>query len=142
MDAKTMYETYCEDSDWKNFQGNPCPQWDALPMGIQSHWWAVADAARELPDQFITARLKSMRERPRVWAYTKEAFAAQLALLYDMAALGYVGHSPSELMRQICCDGPSGHVDLTGAIDDTDETAEWCCAAVDTTRAAIDVLDA
>lgn len=145
MTAQKMYETYCEDSDWKNYQGNQCPKWDELPVGIQQHWKAVADAADTGLDRFIRDRLQVMRDRPPMWAHTREAFAAQLAMLYDLAALGLpIGQQrvrAHELMHQIFCDGPSGHVELGATIDASDEAAEWCSATVDAARAAIDALE-
>ena len=144
MTARAMYETYCDDSDWKNYLGNPCPKWDDLPMGVQSHWKAVADAADGEVDRFIQDKLRAMRERPRMWAHAREAFAVQLTVLYDLAALSLpVGEQrvrAHELMHQIFCDGPSGHVELGATIGDSDEASEWCCAAVDAAGAAIDAL--
>lgn len=45
--ARVFYEAYCASSEWKNFRGEPCPQWDALPANIQKHWVAVADMAKQ-----------------------------------------------------------------------------------------------
>lgn len=44
--AKTAYEAYCEHADWKNFEGNPIPQWDDLPeeTGVQDKWRTAAVA--------------------------------------------------------------------------------------------------
>lgn len=40
--ARDLYATYCASSDGKNFQGNPCPAWDALPEAVRGHWYTVA----------------------------------------------------------------------------------------------------
>jgi hypothetical protein len=40
--AKDLYLAYCASSDWKNFQGEPCPPWDDLPETVRTHWGAVA----------------------------------------------------------------------------------------------------
>jgi len=50
--AQRFYEVYCDHSDWKNYQGLPCPRWGAhAPKGdpekiiteaVRSHWRSVA----------------------------------------------------------------------------------------------------
>lgn len=40
--AEEMYSWYGASADWKNFQGNPMPQFHVLPENIQSHWRYVA----------------------------------------------------------------------------------------------------
>ncbi|HEY4056658.1 MAG TPA: hypothetical protein VGM39_08615 [Kofleriaceae bacterium] len=40
--ARDFYAVYCASSDGKNFQGNPCPDWDALPEAVRGHWYTVA----------------------------------------------------------------------------------------------------
>lgn len=42
--AKLGYEAYGESAGWKNFAGNPMPQWDELPPKIQEHWGRAAQA--------------------------------------------------------------------------------------------------
>lgn len=42
--AKVGYEAYAASSSWKNFQGNPMPQWDELPQAIRNHWQAATKA--------------------------------------------------------------------------------------------------
>lgn len=44
-EARRLYEVYIANSDGLNFQGLPCPDWEALPTAIRSHWAAVALAA-------------------------------------------------------------------------------------------------
>jgi hypothetical protein len=40
--ARDFYATYCASSDGKNYQGNPCPAWDALTEAVRGHWYTVA----------------------------------------------------------------------------------------------------
>ena len=40
--ARRLYESYTANSDNLNFQGNPCPVWDALPEAIRGHWCRIA----------------------------------------------------------------------------------------------------
>jgi hypothetical protein len=40
--ARNAYAVYCASSDGKNYQGLPCPTWDALPEAIRGHWYTVA----------------------------------------------------------------------------------------------------
>jgi hypothetical protein len=46
-EARSFYEAYCESSDWKNFKGDPCPVWAALPDDIVKNWCAVVRHARK-----------------------------------------------------------------------------------------------
>lgn len=43
--AKVAYRAYGATTDFKNFQGNPMPEWDALPEKIRTAWVAAAKAA-------------------------------------------------------------------------------------------------
>jgi hypothetical protein len=43
--AEGLYRAYGEFTDFKNFQGNPMPEWGDLPERIQGAWQAVADSA-------------------------------------------------------------------------------------------------
>ena len=49
--AKIAYRAYGETTDFKNFRGEPMPDWDNLGTRIQTAWTnaarAVADACRE-----------------------------------------------------------------------------------------------
>ncbi|HVK89498.1 MAG TPA: hypothetical protein VM513_35490 [Kofleriaceae bacterium] len=40
--ARDLYATYCASSDGKNYQGLPCPAWDALTPAVRGHWYTVA----------------------------------------------------------------------------------------------------
>lgn len=40
--ARDLYATYCASSDGKNYQGLPCPEWDALTEAVRGHWYTVA----------------------------------------------------------------------------------------------------
>ncbi len=37
-----LYEAYCASSNWKNFRGEPCPEWAHLTDPVRRHWGAVA----------------------------------------------------------------------------------------------------
>lgn len=43
--AKYAYNAYGQTTDFKNFQGNPMPAWDALPPKIQEAWVNAAKGA-------------------------------------------------------------------------------------------------
>lgn len=36
--ARYGYESYADNSEWKNFQGNEMPLWDNLPQNIRDNW--------------------------------------------------------------------------------------------------------
>lgn len=40
--ARDFYAVYCASSDGKNYQGLPCPAWDALTPAVRGHWYTVA----------------------------------------------------------------------------------------------------
>jgi hypothetical protein len=42
--AKLAYAAYGKTTDFKNYQGNPMPSWDALGDTIQGAWVAAANA--------------------------------------------------------------------------------------------------
>ena len=44
MTGKDLYIVYGSVTGFKNFQGNPMPEWEALPATIQAAWEAVAAA--------------------------------------------------------------------------------------------------
>ena len=46
--ARDFYAVYCASSDGKNYQGLPCPAWDALTDAVRGHWYTVALRALEL----------------------------------------------------------------------------------------------
>ena len=86
--AQVFYRRYCENSDNKNFQGNECPAWVALPPAVQSHWCAVAmlasAASMAVIREFVNMRLDHMASRPLMWASNKESLGVQLILLAEM----------------------------------------------------------
>ena len=43
--ARDFYATYCASSGGKNYQGLPCPAWDALTESVRGHWYTVAKRA-------------------------------------------------------------------------------------------------
>lgn len=38
--ARTLYEAYCADADWKSVRGEQLPAWDEQRPEIQAHWLA------------------------------------------------------------------------------------------------------
>lgn len=42
-EARQAYERYAAVTDWKNFQGNPMPQWGDLPEKIRAAWVAAVE---------------------------------------------------------------------------------------------------
>ena len=46
--ARDFYATYCASSDGKNYQGLPCPAWDALTEAVRGHWYTVAKRSCQL----------------------------------------------------------------------------------------------
>jgi hypothetical protein len=42
--AKIAYAAYGQTTGFKNFQGNPMPNWDDLPDTIQGAWVAASNA--------------------------------------------------------------------------------------------------
>lgn len=86
--AGVFYKRYCNNADNKNYQGNECPAWEALPATVQSHWCSVAilasDAAMAVIREFVNLRLDHMAARPPMFASTLESFGVQLVLLAEM----------------------------------------------------------
>jgi hypothetical protein len=51
--AKIGYQAYGDKAEWKNYQGNPMPTWDALPENIKTYWVAAAQAIKnELIEEY------------------------------------------------------------------------------------------
>jgi hypothetical protein len=46
--ARDFYAAYCMSSDGKNYQGLPCPDWDALTPAVRGHWYTVALRSHQL----------------------------------------------------------------------------------------------
>lgn len=46
--ARDFYAIYCASSDGKNYQGLPCPAWDALTEAVRGHWYTVAKRSLQL----------------------------------------------------------------------------------------------
>ena len=44
------YQSYGDSVNWKNFQGNPMPTWDDLPIHIRQAWINAAQAVYDLRD--------------------------------------------------------------------------------------------
>lgn len=45
--AETAYRAYAAVTSWKNFRGDPMPQWTELPQQIQNAWRASVEAVLE-----------------------------------------------------------------------------------------------
>ncbi|HEY6021581.1 MAG TPA: hypothetical protein VIY48_17440 [Candidatus Paceibacterota bacterium] len=43
--AHILYNEYGSSAEWKNFQGNPMPMWEELPIPTREHWIEVARKA-------------------------------------------------------------------------------------------------
>lgn len=48
--AASAYRAYASNVGWKNYQGNPMPQWEELPQPIQVAWEAAVRHAGYLTD--------------------------------------------------------------------------------------------
>lgn len=42
--AQIAYEAYCDQREWKAFNGDALPQWDKVPEYIKDAWWEAAEA--------------------------------------------------------------------------------------------------
>ena len=79
--ARDLYAVYCASSDGKNYQGMPCPAWDALTAAVRGHWYTVAlrvdqiedlhpktgDEARMSPDKHVLGHLADPAHAFEVW---------------------------------------------------------------------------
>lgn len=45
--AKLAYEAYAAHQGWKNYQGNPIPQWDEVREDIRAAWNVAVQAVLE-----------------------------------------------------------------------------------------------
>lgn len=86
MSGKDLYHVYGGVTDFKNFQGNPMPEWEALPPKIVEAWNAVADATR-----------------PAIAIESREALQIQHAIAYakDFQAAGVPGHGQFVLIAKL-----------------------------------------
>jgi hypothetical protein len=66
MSGKDLYRVYGSVTDFKNYQGLPMPEWDALPAKIVEAWNAVADATR--PTSFVDERELAQIAHARAYA--------------------------------------------------------------------------
>lgn len=46
--ARAAYQMYGKSVDFKNFQGNPMPEWNDLPEAIKTAWEWAAEAVANL----------------------------------------------------------------------------------------------
>lgn len=80
--ARDLYAVYCASSDGKNYQGLPCPVWDALTEAVRGHWYTVAlrteqlqgdpnaltgDEAAHAPTLHVLGRLADPAHALMVW---------------------------------------------------------------------------
>lgn len=83
--ARDLYATYCASSDGKNYQGLPCPAWDALTEAVRGHWYTVAlrtlqlghvdgqavggmvEASAAAPSDYATGHLPDQEHALSVW---------------------------------------------------------------------------
>jgi hypothetical protein len=83
--ARDLYATYCASSDGKNYQGLPCPAWDALTEAVRGHWYTVAlrtfhlgradhiradgmcEASQVKPDDYTLGHLPDVDHALEVW---------------------------------------------------------------------------
>lgn len=47
--AQIAYEAYAAHQDWKNYAGNPIPDWEQVRNDIKEAWQAAVDAVLETP---------------------------------------------------------------------------------------------
>ncbi len=41
--GKQLYDWYGDSAEWRNFLGDPMPNWEDLPEKIRTHWCCVAE---------------------------------------------------------------------------------------------------
>lgn len=46
--ARIAYEAYAQHQGWKNYQGNPIPQWDAVRQDIKDAWDTAVQAVLDV----------------------------------------------------------------------------------------------
>lgn len=77
--ARDLYATYCASSDGKNYQGNPCPDWDALTDAVRGHWYTVGlrvftmsgfvrgEEPMTIPNDYVVGHLNDPEHALEVW---------------------------------------------------------------------------
>lgn len=60
--AQIAYKAYGTTTDFKNFQGNPMPSWDILPLKIQEAWINAKLAGQKLLSGRLCASQAIVRE--------------------------------------------------------------------------------
>ena len=48
--AQVAYEKYAQHQSWKNYQGNPIPQWDEVRADIKQAWYVAVKHVIELAE--------------------------------------------------------------------------------------------
>lgn len=76
-----------------------------------------------MTETFVVERLRALRRTPRMWAFTREAFAAQVALLLEL-----VDAPQHQVYKCFLTPGTNGAsvTEFTKEVDDT-----WAHALVD-----------
>lgn len=92
--AKEAYHAYGKVTQFKNFQGNPMPEWDALTPTIRQAWVAAATKA---------AALAALDERAGATFDAREKSQIFHALNYaqEYADAGVPGHSQFILIAKL-----------------------------------------
>lgn len=96
--AQIAYHAYGQSTDFKNFQGNPMPEWEALPEAIQQAWEAAANAvgaalAQQQAEAIVTiSRAESVPPAPST---------DELQVLLGDTGLAIAGFIRAEVTRQI-----------------------------------------
>lgn len=62
--ARDLYAVYCASSDGKNYQGLPCPAWDALTEAVRGHWYTVALRTLQLEGIGVDSSIMDERSYP------------------------------------------------------------------------------
>jgi hypothetical protein len=77
--ARDIYAVYCASSDGKNYQGLPCPAWDALTDAVRGHWYTVAlrvftmsefirgTEPMAVPNSYVLGHLPNEQHAYEVW---------------------------------------------------------------------------
>ena len=62
--GKIAYNAYCENRNWKSFNGDDLPNWESVKPDIQMGWIASAEAVVKHEAFFIDDWLKHMNIDP------------------------------------------------------------------------------
>lgn len=77
--ARDFYAVYMASCDGLNYQGLPCPQWNALTEAVRGHWYTVALRAysqtkalegvepESIPSEYVFGHLPDMNHALVTW---------------------------------------------------------------------------